>query len=124
MSAPWSITATGAAAQASASQAAPNAPYQNRLRAIQCTLSGTAVGAVKIVVRDGASGAGAIIGQFDLSIPTSNGPAAILALTGLDLRASPGNALTLESTGSGGANTTTDVNGQGDIVPVGWPAYQ
>lgn len=124
MSAPWAITATANAAAASAAQAAPNTPYQNRLRSVQCTLSGTAIGAVKVVVRDGATGVGTIIAQWDLSIPTANGPAAILQLAGLDLRSSAGNALTVESTASGGANTTTDVNGQGDLVPVGWPAYQ
>lgn len=118
MSAPWSITNRPAAnTAASATQAAPGSPYQNRLRALQVSLSGTGVGAAELVVRDGATGAGAILLSMDLNI-AANG-FAYAQLTDLDIRASQGNALTVETTGGGGANTQLDVNAQGDLVIPG-----
>lgn len=121
MSAPWRITnRPAAAAAASATQAAPNAPYVNRLRAIQASLSGTGIGADQLVVRDGATGVGTIIGQWDLAT-AANGTGEAISLSDLDIRSSPGNALTVEFVNGGGANTQEDVNAQGDLVVPGTP---
>ena len=91
-----------------------------RLCALQVSLGGTAVGAAQAVVRDGATGAGTIIWSGQLAC-SANG-SSIIALAGLDLRATSG-TLTIETTGAGGANTNLAVNAQGDIVPVGYPGF-
>lgn len=87
-----------------------------RLRALQATLVGTSAATDQLVVRDGATGAGAIIWSGDLSVP-ANGIASIQMA--MDLRASVGSALTVEFVN--GAGTAEDVNAQGDFVPVGEP---
>jgi hypothetical protein len=122
----WSITARASAGSASsASQAAPAAAggvgQISRLRAIQCSLGGSGVGADQLVVRDGDTGTGTIIAQWDLSV-AANG-VGLLQLAGMDLRASPGNALTVEFV-SGVTSNREDVNAQGDFVPQGYPAFQ
>lgn len=123
MSGSWSISnRANAGAAASASQAAPASGLvqglQVRLRALQCRLSGASAGTDQLVIRDGASGAGAIIWTEDLSVP-ANGSDQI-SLTDLDIRATPGNALTVEFVG--GVNGDREsVNAQGDYVPVGYP---
>lgn len=81
-------------------------------------MSGTAAGTDLLVVRDGATGTGAIIWQSDLVIP-DNGTA-VIALTGLDLRASVGNALTVEFV-AGLASARECISVQGDFVPRGYP---
>jgi len=116
----WHISnrATGGSA-ATATQAATGTSgnAQLRCRAIQATLVGTSAATDRLVVRDGASGVGTIIFSADLSV-AANGMAA-LPPTPVDLRASPGNALTVEFVN--GAGTAEDVNAQGDIIPQGWP---
>ena len=89
----------------------------NRLRALQASLSGTGAGAAELVVRDGASGAGTILASWDLNSPANGGDR--VNLDDLDIRSSPGNALTVEFTAGGGANTQQDVNAQGDLVVPG-----
>ena len=125
MANPWTQTARAAAGSpSSASQAAPaSASAQGvvvRLRAMQCRLSGTAAGTDQLVVRDGASGTGTIIWQQDLSVP-ANGSDSV-NLTGLDIRASVGNALTCEFV-NGVASDRETVNIQGDFVPQGAPLF-
>jgi len=125
-SAPWQITNRPAgAAQATASVAAPtNAATtgtQTRLRCISASLSGTSAGAGELVVRDGASGSGTVIWSKDLN-SAANGLASI-DLCGLDLRATPGNALTVEFTAGGGASTQENVNAQGDFVQQGFTGF-
>jgi len=118
MSAPWGITNRPAVnTAATVSQAAPGAPYQNRLRALQASLSGTAAGIAELVVRDGATGVGAILMSLDVACPVDG--VAIVQLSGLDFRSSPGNALTVEFVAAGGANTQQDVNAQGDLIVPG-----
>jgi hypothetical protein len=119
----WQISNRGSAgAAATVSLASPaNAVGSGqliRLRSLQATLSGGSSGTDQLVVRDGASGAGTIIWSTDLSI-AANGTQ-IIQQPGLDLRASPGNALTVEFVG-GVTNDREDVNAQGDYVPVGYP---
>lgn len=123
MSGYWRISnrpSSGTAA--SASRAAPTsglaAGTQVRMRAIQVSLSGSSAGTDQVVVRDGASGAGAIIWTADLSIPANGGQ--VYNEWQLDLRATPGNALTVEFV-NGVANDQESVNAQGDYVPSGWP---
>lgn len=119
MSAPWSISNRPAATvAASASQAAPGQPMVNRLRALQATLVGTGAGSAQVVVRDGAAGVGTIIWTGDLAVP-ANG-SSVLAVSDLDLRASLGNALTVETASGGGASTQLAVNAQGDLVVNGY----
>ncbi len=121
----WRITNRGAAgAAATATSPAPASGgalnQVMRLRSIQARLAGTAAGTDQLVVRDGPSGTGAIIWQEDLSI-AANGSDQI-ALSGLDLRSSPGNGLTVEFV-AGVASDREDVNAQGDIVPQGYPIF-
>jgi hypothetical protein len=73
------------------------------------------------VVRDGASGSGTILAQWDLS-GAANG-SSIIALTGMDLRSTPGNALTVEFV-NGLSGNREDVNAQGDFIPSGYPMFQ
>ena len=120
----WSISnRANAGSAASASQAAPASAsavgQQTRLRSLQCRLSGVAAGTDQLVIRDGASGTGTIIWQADLSVG-ANGLSDQLSLTGLDIRASLGNALTVEFVNGVGSDRE-DVNAQGDFVPQGYP---
>lgn len=127
MADPWTITNRSAAGSAAtASQAAPASANTtnrqvNRLRALQCSLQGVAAGTDQLVVRDGATGVGNIIWTSDMIVAVNG--YALLSLTGLDLRASPGNALTVEFV-SGVASDREAVNAQGDIVPQGYPPFQ
>lgn len=126
MSGYWSITARASAGSASsASQDAPTSAQGvgqiTRLRSLQCTLGGTSAGTDQLVVRDGPTGTGTIIWQADLAI-AANGTSP-LVISNLDLRASLGNALTVEFV-SGVTGDREDVNAQGDFVPQGYPAFQ
>ena len=124
-SAPWSITNRGAAGSpATAAQAAPtNAATSGtttRVRCIEASLAGSAAGTDQLVVRDGATGAGTIIWQSDLSV-AANGDAT-RTWCDLDLRATPGNSLTVEFV-AGVASDREDVNAQGDFVQQGFAAF-
>ncbi len=94
---------------------------QIRLRAIFASLAaGATAGTDQLVIRDGASGVGTIIWQADLSVPANGGDR--VQLSNLDIRATPGNSLTVEFVnGLGQARET--VNGEGDIIPVGYPLF-
>lgn len=126
---PWTITnfpATNTAA--TATQAAPTNGLTTgqtlRLRALMVTLSAGATqsAVVRFVVRDGASGVGTVLMDGSLSVGANFGQSE--RLTGIDLRATAGNALTVEFTAGGGATTQETVWAQGDIVEVGYPAFQ
>lgn len=97
-----------------------NQPYSQayRLRSLQCTLSGTAIGVATLVVRDGATGAGTILLETQLGCP-ANGFAAFNA-SNLDLRAAKTGILTVEFT-AGTTACQQAVNAQGDLVQVGAP---
>jgi|SRR6266851_3436313 len=123
-----------AAAQATAGQAAPpgssgssatsGSTLVNRLRTLTITLSAGANAQVpiQVVVRDGATGAGTVIWTASLSAPI-NTAAPPIALSGLDLRASLGNAITVEFTGTTAAATQQAVAAGGDTVPLNYPAF-
>lgn len=97
-----------------------NTPYSQcyRLRSLQCSLSGTAVGVATLTVRDGATGAGDILLETQLGIP-ANGFASFNA-SSLDLRAIKTGILTVEFT-AGTTDCQQAVNAQGDLVQVGAP---
>ena len=121
MSGSWSISNRGAAGvAATASQAAPagasvsGIQMQVRLRSIQARLAGTTAGTDQLIIQDGAT----TIWTEDLSVP-ANGSDQI-ALSDLDIRATPGNTLTVAFV-AGVASDRESVNAQGDYVPVGYP---
>ena len=123
MSGYWSLSnRSSAGAAATASQASPagsaNGGQQVRLRALQVALAGTTAGNDQVVVRDGPSGTGTIIWTQDLSV-VANGTAS-MDLADMDLRASIGNALTVEFV-NGVTGDRESVNAQGDYVPIGYP---
>lgn len=119
MAGQWQITATANAAAVTASTTAGTTGGNViRLRSLQCTLGGTGAGSVTLVVRDGATGAGTIIWQG--VIVTAAGTSSMLTKSGIDLRATSG-TLTIETTASGGANTTSTVNATGDTCQQGAP---
>ena len=120
----WQITNTGTAGGvATVSQVAPTGAALGgntvvRLRQLACSLGGAAAGIDRFVVRDGASGTGTIIWSMELSVP-ANG-SSIVTEEGMDLRASVGNALTIETV-AGVASDLETVNAAGDFVPAGQP---
>ena len=117
MSGQWQLTAQASAAQATAAVTSGTVAGQViRLRSVFFSLSGTSAGAVTVVVRDGATGAGTIIWQGSLNSAANAGD--FILQNGLDVRATSG-TLTVESTASGGANTTTSLNASGDFVQLG-----
>jgi hypothetical protein len=95
-----------------------NLGYQARLRAMYCTLAGTSAGSAAVVVRDGPTGAGAILFQSTLEIPA--GGRDLVNRTKIDLRASVGNVLTVEFL-AGVAGDFEAVNALGDYIPPGLP---
>lgn len=119
----WSITnRSNAGSPATATQAAPvstGAGLQLRLRGLEASVAGVAAGSDQLVVRDGATGVGTVLWSMDLSVG-ANAVSAILSLPDLDIRASVGNALTVEFV-SGIGSDRENVNAQGDLIPVGWP---
>lgn len=92
-----------------------------RLRAIQCSLAGSAAGTDQLVIRDGASGTGTILQTLDFAV-AANG-SQVEQLTGLDIRSTPGNGLTVEFV-SGVSSDRESVNAQGDYVPQGYPQFE
>jgi hypothetical protein len=96
----------------------PNTTYQTRLRAMYCTLDGPSSGSGTVVVRDGLTGVGTIIFQSTLNLPGSG--IDILDRTGIDLRATAGNVLTIEFL-AGTASDFQSINAQGDYAPPGTP---
>ena len=121
MSSQWQISNRGnSGSAASVSRSAPGGASagneQLRLVGLTATLGGPTAGTDQVVVRDGPTGTGTIIFTADLSI-VANGFAAI-QMSPLDLRASPGNALTIEFV-NGVTGNREDVNGQGDYIPQG-----
>ena len=116
MAGQWRLSAQAAAAQATASvTSGTTAGAAIRLRSVFFSVSGTGAGALTCVVRDGATGAGTIIWQGSLNSAANAGG---FISQQLDLRATSG-TLTVETTGSGGANTVTSVNATGDYTQIG-----
>jgi hypothetical protein len=116
----WQITTRSIAGAAAAVSAAPgpDGVYQTRLRALYCTLAGSAAGGGTVVVRDGPSGVGTILFRSTLNLPGSG--IGVLEKIGIDLRATVGNPLTVEFV-AGTAGDFQSVNAQGDYVRPGTP---
>lgn len=95
---------------------------QNRIRALGASLNGTTAGTAQLVVRDGPATTGTIIWQWDLSVPTA-GTGMAVSFPDLDLRATPGNSITIEFVAGVGGDFEA-VNAVGDIIPVGYPMFQ
>lgn len=108
----WQMTNRASAGNASATQSAPagsaSGGQQTRLRALAAM---TATAAATVQVLDGAT----VIFQIDMPVANTQ-----LQLPNLDLRASPGNNLVVQTTANSGI---ADVNAQGDFVSQGYPAY-
>src|SRR3974390_1112977 len=104
----WQVTnRSTAGAAAAATVSAPAASAGNiqvtRLRALQCRVAGTGAGQDLLTVKDGST----VIANFDVSI-VANGSDQV-AISDLDLRASPGNDLVI-AFASGIANARENVN--------------
>lgn len=126
---PWTVYHyPSTATQATITQAKPTSGATsgdvNRLRAFIVSISaaGTASGIIEFVVRDGASGSGTVLLAGSVSVAINSGQT--VSLSGLDLRSSPGNGLTVEFTGAGASATQESVWAEGDIVNAGAPAFQ
>ena len=120
MSGTWSLTNTAAAGSAAsvvqaASSGASGAGMQVRLRTLSASASlASTAGVVVMQVLDGAT----VIHSARLYVPTTG--SVIYTLADVDLRASPGNNLTVNFA-AGLAGCTQTVNAQGDFIPQGTP---
>ncbi len=105
----WSITSNPAQnAQATITKAGV-AGVAHVCNSISGTLSGTAAsGIVKLYLRDGVSGVGAILWSANMLVPL--GGSEQVSISGLNIIGTPGNAMTLEFSGAGGANTQENVS--------------
>lgn len=109
----WSIfSAPGAAVQATATIAA-SPGVSHVLRTISASLQAVAAQAapVQVVVRDGASGVGAIIWTERLFVTT--GFDIRFTMTGLTLKGTAGNAMTVEFTGAAAAGNFETLSATG-----------
>lgn len=125
----WSITNFPATATAaSASQAAPTNGSTTgmvvRCRAVSFSVAcaGTAQTPLQGVIRDGPTGTGTIMQNFVLAGPQDG--SSIVQLSGLDVRASLGNAITVEFVANNVTASQSTVSAQGDLVPQGYPTFQ
>lgn len=121
----WNISNYPAVATQATVSFVPSASQiaQNQVPRLRALLFSLAAGAtpgtpLECVVRDGASGTGTIIFSGTLAAPADG--SGLIYLSGLDLRPSVGNAITIEFTAAGAATTQESVWAQGDIVGVGY----
>lgn len=94
---------------ATATRAAGGAGVRHVCTSIAASLSagGTASGIVKVYLRDGAAGVGAILWSANLVVPI--GTARNITLSGLSIPGSANAAMTLEFSAAGGATTQENV---------------
>jgi len=99
----WSVTSNpGAGNQATASQPASPAPLLAGSRHVCTSVSATLVAVAAtaanatVNLRDGASGAGTILGSWVLAITANIGSCVILSLDSLEIIGLPNTAMTLE----------------------------
>lgn len=117
----WVITHNPSAnTQATKTQAAAGAAISNVITSIVASISANGVPAsispATVVVRDGATGAGAILWQANLSIVATTGVIDRLALGGLWIVGSANTAMTVEFLAAGGSNTQLAVSATGTTV--------
>jgi hypothetical protein len=114
----FDIFSTPAAATApSATVAAPGSPRRNVLRSLSGSISGVAAaqGMLTIVVRDGASGVGAIRWSVNVG-PVLIGESQVFSFDNLYIAASNNTALTIEFTAAPAAGNFASIAGSGTIV--------
>lgn len=80
------------------------------VQTIHCTLNAGTVAPtaaqVGVVLRDGATGVGTVLWASQMSLPAVAGQSSPpIEISGLTISGTPGNAMTLEFTAAGGANT-------------------
>ena len=99
----WSATSNpGVGAQASASQPASTAPALKESRHVCTSVSATLVAAAATAaqatlnLRDGATGAGTILGSWVLAVPGVIGSCTVFSIDSLEIIGSPNTAMTLE----------------------------
>jgi hypothetical protein len=120
----WTVVSTpGVNAQATATRAA-SAGVMHQAKSITVTLAaGTvapAAAQLRAVLRDGATGVGAILWAGELALQAVAGASPTpLDLQNLNIQGTPGNAMTLEFTAAGGANTFEGVTLEGNSRVVG-----
>jgi hypothetical protein len=114
----WSATnAPAVNTAASATRPASTAPQFAESRhvctSVSACLAGdtglAAIARVQLNLRDGASGAGNILGSWVLAIPATPGFCTILSVDSLEIIGSPNTAMTLEFAAAGGAATFESV---------------
>jgi hypothetical protein len=74
------------------------------------TAAPAATGQLNVVLRDGATGVGAVLWAGTLSIPAVAGECRVFTVSGLFIIGTAGNAMTLEFQTAGGANTFETVS--------------
>ena len=109
----WAITSAPAVStQATATKAAGAAGVRHVLTSIQASLNAVVAQAqVGIVVRDGASGVGAILWQDRVTAPA--GVDVRISLSGLSIEGTAGNAMTVEFTAAPTATNFETVSATG-----------
>lgn len=111
----WTVYhAPAANTQATASKAAGGAGVRHVCKAVSFTLvagaSAPTAATATVNLRDGATGAGTILMSWTVAISAVAGACNTVSLSGLNIVGTANTAMTIEYTGSVGANTTTSVN--------------
>lgn len=111
----WSVThAPAAATQATASKAAGGAGVRHVCTGVSVTIAGGAAAPtaalITVHLRDGATGAGAILDTWTLAVEAVAGKLVSLNLSGLEVPGTANTALTLETSAAPGANVSASVN--------------
>lgn len=117
----WSVThAPAANTVATASKAAGAAGVRHVCTSVSATIAGGAVAptatTVTLQLRDGATGAGSVVGSWTIGIEATAGRTVSLVLTGLNIVGSAATAMTLEFSAAGGLNTLESVTLSGYSV--------
>ncbi len=110
----WSVTHAPAINTAAvATKAAGATGVKHVCTGILCTLANDATGTVQLGIlfnlRDGATGAGAILASITLSVVATAGACTTFAATGLNLPGTAATAMTLESASTPAAHTAASV---------------
>lgn len=110
----WSVTnAPAVATQATGTKAAGGAGVRHVCTGLVLTLANDSTGSVQTLLafnlRDGASGAGAVLATFTLALPATAGECRTLAVSGLNIPGTAATAMCLESASATAAHTAASV---------------
>lgn len=110
----WSVNHSPAAAtQATASRAAGAAGVRHVATAVTIIVSGGPVApaaqTLTFNLRDGGSGAGAVLASWTVGVEAVAGKTVVIELTGLNYQGTAATAMTLEGSAAPGANTLESV---------------